>query len=51
MLSYPVEGRLEPFWAYLAQLGISSEDITQAVIARPSLLGLRADKNLEKVCS
>ncbi|PNH11459.1 hypothetical protein TSOC_001684 [Tetrabaena socialis] len=47
VLSYSVPDRLEPFWDYLASLGITN--VSAAIIARPSLLGLDVDANLRKI--
>jgi hypothetical protein len=47
VLSYSVTGRLEPFWDYLAGIGVS--DVGAVLVARPSLLGLDVHKNLEKI--
>jgi hypothetical protein len=47
VLSYSVTGRLEPFWDYLAGIGVA--DVGAVLVARPSLLGLDVHKNLEKI--
>ncbi|GIL79021.1 hypothetical protein Vretimale_70 [Volvox reticuliferus] len=47
VLSYSVPERLEPFWDYLSSIGV--QDVAQAVINRPSLLGLEVDGNLRKI--
>ncbi|GFR42696.1 hypothetical protein Agub_g3618, partial [Astrephomene gubernaculifera] len=47
VLSYSVPGRLEPFWTYLASIGVP--DVAAAVTRRPSLLGLTADEHLRKI--
>ena len=47
VLSYSVEDRLKPFWSFLAEIGVS--DPMRLVLARPTLLGLDADKNLRAI--
>ncbi|EFJ42454.1 hypothetical protein VOLCADRAFT_97478 [Volvox carteri f. nagariensis] len=47
VLSYSVPDRLEPFWDYLTSVGVAN--VAQAVINRPSLLGLEVDANLRKI--
>lgn len=47
VLSYSVEGRLKPFWSFLAEIGVP--DPMRTVLARPTLLGLDADKNLRAI--
>lgn len=47
VLSYSVPERLEPFWAYLSEIGVV--DVAAAVMSRPSLLGLGVDANLRKI--
>ena len=47
MLSYSVPERLEPFWAYLSEIGVV--DVAEAIMNRPSLLGLDVDANLRKI--
>lgn len=47
VLSYSVEERLKPFFAYLAGVGI--EDVGAVVVSRPSLLGLDVEANLRKM--
>ncbi|KXZ51865.1 hypothetical protein GPECTOR_11g301 [Gonium pectorale] len=47
VLSYSVSDRLEPFWSYLASIGVP--DVGAAVVSRPSLLGLDVNANLRKI--
>lgn len=47
VLSYDVAGRLQPFWEYMASIGVP--DVAAAVARRPSLLGLDVDANLRKI--
>ena len=47
VLSYSVSERLQPFWDYLANIGV--EDVGAAVASRPSLLGLTVDGSLKKI--
>jgi hypothetical protein len=47
VLSYSVPERLQPFWEYMASIGVP--DVAAAVAKRPSLLGLDVDANLRKI--
>ncbi|KAF6253172.1 hypothetical protein COO60DRAFT_463350 [Scenedesmus sp. NREL 46B-D3] len=47
VLSYSVPARLQPFWEYMASIGVP--DVAAAVARRPSLLGLDVDANLRKI--
>lgn len=47
VLSYSVSERLEPFWSYMTEIGVT--DVAATVIGRPSLLGLDVDANLRKI--
>lgn len=47
VLSYSVDGRLRPFWDYMAGIGVP--DVAAAVSGRPSLLGLDVDASLSKI--
>lgn len=47
VLSYSVEERLQPFFAYLSGVGVPS--VGAAVVSRPSLLGLEVEANLKKM--
>ena len=42
-----MEGRLAPFFDYLREVGVA--DPAEAVLSRPSLLGLDVDANLRKM--
>lgn len=44
VLSYSIENRLQPFMAFLKEIGIA--DPAQTVLQRPTLLGLDADNSL-----
>ncbi len=47
VLCYSLEERLKPFFDYLEEIGI--EQPGKTIQARPTLLGLEADKNLRKI--
>ena len=47
VLSYSVDNRLQPFMSYLKEIGIAEP--AKAVLQRPTLLGLDADKNLKAI--
>lgn len=47
VLSYSIDNRLQPFMAYLREIGIPEP--AKAVLQRPTLLGLDADKNLRAI--
>lgn len=47
VLSYSIDNRLQPFMAYLQEIGIAEP--AKAVLQRPTLLGLDADKNLRAI--
>lgn len=47
VLCYSPSERLQPFFAYLRELGIQAPDRT--VLQRPSLLGLTADGSLRQM--
>ena len=47
VLSYSIDTRLAPFMAYLKEIGIAEP--AQAILQRPTLLGLDADKNLRQI--
>lgn len=49
LLAYDVEARLRPLAAYLASLGIAGPRFVAALVARPSLLGLTAEKHKKMV--
>ena len=44
---YDVEDHLRPLVAYLGEVGVG--DVVEVLTSRPSLLGLRSDKNLTKI--
>lgn len=47
VLSYSIENRLQPFMAFLKEIGIA--DPAQTVLQRPTLLGLDADNSLRAI--
>ena len=47
VLSYSVEDRLQPFMSFLAEIGVPKP--VHTVLARPTLLGLDANKNLRAI--
>ena len=47
MLCYSLEDRVKPLFDYLEEIGIEQPGST--IQARPTLLGLEADKNLRKI--
>lgn len=47
VLSYSIDSRLQPFLAYLSEIGIAEP--VKTILQRPTLLGLDADKNLRSI--
>ncbi|KAL3159632.1 hypothetical protein ABBQ38_010042 [Trebouxia sp. C0009 RCD-2024] len=47
VLSYSVDNRLQPFMSYMKEIGIAEP--AKAILQRPTLLGLDADKNLKAI--
>lgn len=49
VLAYSVEGRIEPLFEYLAELGLDTEGVVANLTRRPNLLGLDPDLNMRKM--
>ena len=47
VLSYSIDTKLQPFMAYMKEIGIT--DPAQAVLQRPTLLGLDANTSLRQI--
>ena len=47
VVGYSVDDHLRPLVEYLKQVGV--EDVVEVLTSRPSLLGLKAEKNLVKI--